>query len=158
MWKGQARELEAEALETLLRLRIIGLRFRSRLLLSVKIKSGPPLDLGRGCKFEDGEGAFLHRAPRRAKIAHHLGVHESCRMQRVDGDAATFELLCEVDREQDLRDFALAVGAYAAVFAREHNVAEIDCLLSERRNVDYASGRTLFQERQEGSVSRKPAR
>ena len=44
---------------------------------------------------------------------------------------------------------ALAVGAYAAVFAREHNVGEIERLLSERRNVDYAGGRTLCQERQE---------
>ena len=44
--KGQARELEAEALETLPRLRVIGLRVRSRLLLSVEIKSAPPLDLG----------------------------------------------------------------------------------------------------------------
>jgi hypothetical protein len=44
--KGQACELEAEALETLPRLRVIGLRVRSRLLLSVEIKSAPPLDLG----------------------------------------------------------------------------------------------------------------
>jgi hypothetical protein len=43
----------------------------------------------------------------------------------------------------------LAVGPYAAVFAREHNVGEIERLLSERRNVDYAGGRTRFQERQE---------
>jgi hypothetical protein len=44
--RGQARELEAEALDTLPRLRVIGLRVRSRLLLSVEIKSAPPLDLG----------------------------------------------------------------------------------------------------------------
>jgi hypothetical protein len=113
--KGRAREFEAEALETLPRLRVIGLRVRSRLLLSVEIKSAPSLDLGRVCKLEDGEGAFLDRAPRRAKIAHHLGVHESCRMQRIDGDAAAFELLCEVDREQDLCELALAVQRTSGV-------------------------------------------
>ena len=60
-----------------------------------------------------------------------------------------FKLLCEVERKQDLCELALPVGTYAAVFAREHNVGEIERLLSERRNVDYASGRTCFQERQE---------
>ena len=42
------------------------MRVRSRPLLSVEIKSASPLDLGRGRKLEDGEGAFLDRAPRRA--------------------------------------------------------------------------------------------
>jgi hypothetical protein len=63
---GDTRELEAEAPELLPRLRVIGLRVRSRPLLSVEIKSASPLDPGRGCKLEDGEGAFLDRAPRRA--------------------------------------------------------------------------------------------
>src|SRR6516162_9654033 len=139
-----ACELHADVLELLPRLRVIGLRVRSRLLLSVEIKPAPPLDLGRGCKLEDGESTFLDRAPRRAKLAHHLGVHEGCRMQRIDGDAAAIELLCEVNREQDLCEFALAVGPHAAIFACEHNVGKIERLLSERRNVDYACGRTLF--------------
>ena len=52
-------------------------------------------------------------------------------MQRIYGDAFAFELLCEVDRERDLGELALAVGAYAAVFSRERNVGEIERLLSE---------------------------
>jgi hypothetical protein len=51
------------ALETLPRLRVIGLRVRSRLLLSVEIKSASSLDLGRVCKLEDGEGAALTVMP-----------------------------------------------------------------------------------------------
>jgi hypothetical protein len=54
------------------------------------------------------------------------------KVQGIDGDAAAFELPCEVDREQDLCELALAVGACAVVFAGEHNVGEIERLLSER--------------------------
>mgnify|MGYP000243408235 CR=1 FL=1 len=53
--------------------------------------------------------------------------------QVLDPDA---ELLREVDGEHDLCELALAVGAHAAVAARQHHVVEIDRRLPDRRNVD----------------------
>jgi len=70
-------------------------------------------------------------------------------MQRIDGDAAALELAREIDREQDLRKLALAVGALAAVATSEHDVGEVDSLLAERGDVDDAGRRASPDQRQQ---------
>ena len=59
-------------------------------------------------------------------------------MQAIDCDVASLELLGEIDREKDLRELALAIGAHASVAASEHHVGKVDWLLSCRRDVDDA--------------------
>ena len=54
-------------------------------------------------------------------------------MERIDGDAAAGEFVREIDREHDLRELALAIGARAAVAAGQHHVGKVDGLLAEPR-------------------------
>ena len=70
-------------------------------------------------------------------------------MQRVGGDALRIELVREVDREHDLRELALAIGARAVVALLEHHVVEVDRLLAERGDVDDARGRAFDEARQQ---------
>ena len=70
-------------------------------------------------------------------------------MQRVNGDAGAGERLGEIDGEHDLRQLALAVGAHAAVSARQHDIGKVDRLLSGRGDVDDARRRALPEKRQQ---------
>jgi hypothetical protein len=59
-------------------------------------------------------------------------------MQHVDGYAGAGERLGQIDGEHDLRQLALAVGARAAVAARQHDIGEVDRLLAGRGHVNDA--------------------
>src|SRR6202042_2257606 len=99
-------------------------------------------------ELQNRRAALLHRADRPgAAQANHCRVHISRWMQTIDRDVLSRELLGEIEGEQDLRQLALAIGAYAAIAAREHHVGEIDRLLARRRNVNYARG---FAAREQG--------
>ena len=47
-------------------------------------------------------------------------------MQRVDRDAVTLQLLGEIDGEQDLGEFTLAIGPVPAVVMGQHYIVEVD--------------------------------
>src|SRR6202789_4527659 len=70
-------------------------------------------------------------------------------MQTIDRDILSRELLGEIEGEQDLRQLALAIGAHAAIAARQHHVGKVDRLLARRRNVDDARGFLARQHRQQ---------
>ena len=55
-----------------------------------------------------------------------LGRHVRRRVQAGGGDAAALQLLGQVEREQDLRELALAVRAHPVVALVEHHVVEVD--------------------------------
>ena len=56
-------------------------------------------------------------------------------MQRGRRDLGGIELLREVEREHDLRELGLRVGARAVVAALEHHVAEVERRLPGRRDL-----------------------
>src|SRR5271166_2731316 len=58
------------------------------------------------------------------------------RMQAIDGEVSSRELLGEIEGEHDLRQLALPIGPGAAVAAGQHYVGKVDCLLSRRGDVD----------------------
>jgi hypothetical protein len=147
---GYAGQFEAQRPQLLPGLRIIGLGVGARLALAVEIEPALALELRRLRKLENRVGALFDAADRRdARLTHHGGVHIGRRMQRVDGDAGAGKLAREIEREQDLRELALAISARTAVAAREHHVVEVDHLLTERRHIDDAGRRTCFDQRQQ---------
>ena len=55
----------------------------------------------------------------------------------------------QIDREHDLRELALRIGAAAAVALRDHHVVEIDRVLAERSDVDDPRRRACPQQGQQ---------
>ena len=77
-------------------------------------------------------------------------------MQRVDDDARTSQFLRQVDGEHDLRQLALAVSPPAAEAAHQHDVVEIERLLSGRADVDDTRRRAGLDQRQEQTRQQEP--
>jgi len=106
---------------------------RAGLAEAVEVEPALPFGLRRYCEIEDCLGALFHSADRRdTGAAHHRCIHVGRGMQTGRRDSGTGELLGQIECEHDLRELALAVGACAAVAARQHHVSEIDCLLAGR--------------------------
>jgi predicted alpha/beta-hydrolase family hydrolase len=70
-------------------------------------------------------------------------------VQAGDRDTSVAQLFREVDREQDLRELALTVGARAAVAAGQHDVGEVDRLLPGRGDVDDARRGARLDQREQ---------
>jgi len=83
------------------------------------------------------------------RVRHDLRRHVGGGVKGVDGHAGPFELRCLVDGGQNLARAALTVRANAGVFSLEHDVVEVDGLLSERAHVHDARRRRGLDERQE---------
>src|SRR5947209_20087208 len=88
---------------------------------------------GRKCEIENGLGTGVDGVDGSdPRLMDHGRVHIGRGMERVDGDAAALERSGEVDREHDLRELALTIGAVAAVIPGDHEIVECDRLLAER--------------------------
>src|SRR5262245_50022439 len=111
----------------------------------VEIEPGLPLNRGGCGKIEDCPCAFVDRTQwPHPRPPHHAGVHVSCRVKAGDRDAGTLERSPEVYREHDLSQLALTISSRPAVTAGQHYVAEVDRLLSGRRDVHDARGRAVL--------------
>ena len=141
--------LRLSAQRRLTRVGVIGLRMCAGLAQSVEVEPASPFERRRYREIEDRLGALFHGADRRdAGAAHHRRVHVGRRMQAGRRDPGAGELFSEIEGEHDLRELALAVGARAAVAARQHHVIEIDRLLAGRRHIDDARWRAGPKKRQ----------
>ena len=97
-------------------MRVIGLRVGARFAKAVEIEPAPARKRRRLDELQDRGAAFFHRADRlRAGETHHGRVHIGGRVEAVDRDLAALELLGEIDREQNLRELALAIGPDPAI-------------------------------------------
>jgi len=56
---------------------------------------------------------------------------------------------CQIDRNEDLRQLALAVGPLSAELLPQHDIAKIDFLLSRQGDVDDARRRACHQQQQQ---------
>jgi hypothetical protein len=138
--------MKADRLEALARLCIIRLNLGAGFPQSVEVQAAAPFEGGRGSEIEDRLGAFLDAAPRLdAGAAYHGRVHVGRGVRSVDGDAGAMEFASEINSEHDLRQLALAVGPRPAIAACQHDVREIDRLLSGRRHINDAGRRTLIE-------------
>jgi len=127
----EASQLEAYRAKPGARICIIGLPVCLGLAQPIEIKTGPPFQRRRQGEIENGLGTLFDGAQRfDAGSPDHRCVHVGRRMQAVDGHAAALDFMGEVYREQDLRQLALAVSPLAAVAVRQHDIREVDRLLS----------------------------
>jgi hypothetical protein len=78
-----------------------------------------------------------------------MRVHEGGGVQGVDGYARAFELSCRINRKEDLRQLALAVGPPSAELLPQHDIVKIDFLLSRQGDVDDARRRACHQQQQQ---------
>src|SRR6516164_6677128 len=70
------------------------------------------------------------------------------RVKAGDRDTATFESSAEIYREHDLSQFALTIGSGPTVAEGQHYVAEVDRLLSGRRDVHDPRWHAVLDKRQ----------
>ena len=103
-----------------------------------------------GCgKIEDRPRAFLDRAQwPHPGPPHRACVHVSCGVKAGDRDSATLERSPEIDREHDLSQLALTISSGPAVATGQHYVAEVDRVLSGRRDVHDPRWRAVLDKRQ----------
>jgi site-specific DNA recombinase len=142
---GQAGQFEAERTQSLARARLIGLRIGLNLLHAVEKQPALAGHIVAGGKMEYRLPALLHRRDRRdAAFAHHRGVHIGRGMQRIHGHARSLEFLGQVDREHDLRQLALRIGAVAVIAFGQHHVIEVERVLAERGDIHDTRGRACL--------------
>src|SRR5262249_17937217 len=149
----KAGQLEAKCPEASTRVGIIGLGLRFCLSQPVEIEPGLPLNRGGCGEIENCPRAFLDRAQRRhASSPHHGRIHVSGGVKARDRDTSTLERSRQIYREHDLSQFALTIGSAPAVAVGQHYVAEVDRLLSGRRNVH--DPRSLAPPRMQAAMAR----
>src|SRR6202453_5229147 len=147
---GEAHEIEAQRAQASPRVLVVGLAVGPRFLHAVEIKPASARKRGLLDELQNRRAALLDGANRLdAAQANHRRVHKGGGMQTIDREILSCELLGEIEGEQDLRQLALAIGAHAAIAARQHHVGKVDRLLARRRNVDDARGFLARQHRQQ---------
>ncbi len=145
-FQARAGELAAEDAKLLTRGRVTGLGIGAGRALPVVIEAGVSFEVGTHSQVENGVGALIDRAHRSdAGLAHHGSVHVGRGVQAVDGNAGISQFLGEIESEHDLRQLALAIGAHAAIAACQHDIGEVDGLLTDGGNVDDAGGAARLQ-------------
>ena len=118
-----------------MRIWILGLGLRLCLTQSVEMRPVCPSTAGNVARFR------IARAPSSTVLngltpaRRTMLVHVSCGVKTGDRDAGTLEHSPEIDRKHDLGQLALTIGSGPAVAAGQHYVAEVDRLLSGRRDV-----------------------
>ena len=75
-------------------------------------------------------------------------VHVSCGVKAGDRDTGSLERSPEIDREHDLSQRALTIGSSPLLAAGQHYVAEVDGLLSGRRDIYDPRWRAVLDKRQ----------
>src|SRR5262249_57886873 len=110
----------------------------------------------RQYKVEDRFCSFLDGADRcDTALPNHRGGHISSWMQAIHCRRRGIELACKIEREHDLREFALGISPPAGITACEHNIIKIDWLLAERGDVHNAGGLANYDERQQQICEQK---
>src|SRR5437870_4945404 len=122
----------------------------------VEIEPGLPLNRGGCGEIEDRPCAFLDRARwPHSSPPHHARIHVSGGVKARDRDTGTLERSRKIYREHDLRKLALTIRSRPAVAAGQHYVAEVDRLLSGRRDVDDPRWRAVLDKRQQQPREKK---